>query len=109
MADAGIRNSIGYTVAHFAAQGDFLPDDFDQWDLADPEGWTVAHEAVSHGTLPRNFNRWDLTACNGETVANIAAFRGTLPADFDRWDLVSEEYRREGWISQISAAPKIGM
>lgn len=110
MADASIRNATGYTVAHFAAQEEgFLPDDYDQWELADPKGWTVAHEAVSHGPLPENFDKWDLTADNGETVANIAASRGALPEDFDRWDLVSEEYRREGWISQRTASQKFGL
>lgn len=107
--DAAVRNSIGYTVAHFAAQLGYLPDSFDRWELSTPKGWTVAHEAARHGCLSSNFDQWDLTDDEGETVANLTAQMGNLPKDFNQWVLVSEKYRREGWINSAPAAPKMGL
>jgi hypothetical protein len=65
----------------------FLPDGFQDWELADYWGWTVAHEAAKHGCLPPDFDRWELATNSGWTVAHVAAEHGHLPPDFDRWEL----------------------
>jgi hypothetical protein len=49
-----------------------LPDNFDQWDLADHNGTTVAHIAAAYGHLPDDFSQWDLVNNNGVTVAELA-------------------------------------
>jgi hypothetical protein len=47
-----LRDPLGCTPYHAAAEGGRLPEGFDRWDVASPAGWTVAHTAALHGTLP---------------------------------------------------------
>jgi hypothetical protein len=77
-----------------------LPDDFNDWDLANKEGWTVAHAAASEGWLPKGFNQWELADCDGWTVAHEAATHGCLPKGFKQWSLATEG----GWTVAHAAA-----
>jgi hypothetical protein len=76
----------GATVAHFAAEFGYLPENFTQWELARVGGWAVAHTAARFGHLPANFTQWDIADEDGWTVAHIAAQYGPLPASFNNWD-----------------------
>jgi len=68
-----------------------LPEDFDRWDLRDPDGWTIAHWAITRGPLPASFNQWELADNLGRMVAHLGARMDHLPADFDRWDLADND------------------
>ena len=83
------------------ARAGCLPDDFDQWELADPAGWSIAHAAAEAGTLPHGFDKWALATCSGWTVAHVAVIAGTgLPAGFEQWGLAD----RGGWTVAHQAA-----
>lgn len=81
-----LKNPDGWSVAHEAARTGHLPPGFTRWEIRDTDGWTVAHEATMHGTLPPDFNRWDLADFDGYTVAHTAAEHGHLPPDFPHMD-----------------------
>ena len=77
-----LKNPDGWSVAHEAARTGHLPPGFTRWEIRDADGWTVAHEAAMHVALPPDFNRWDLADFDGYTVAHTAAEHGHLPPDF---------------------------
>ena len=77
-----LKNPDGWSVAHEAARTGNLPPGFTRWEIRDTDGWTVAHEAAMLGALPPDFNKWDLTDFDGYTVAHTAAEHGHLPPDF---------------------------
>jgi hypothetical protein len=77
-----------------------LPEDFDQWTLANKDGWTVAHEAACYHRLPANFNQWGLATKEGWTVAHTVAGGEYLPEDFSQWELADVE----GWSVAHEAA-----
>lgn len=83
-----LKNPDGWSVAHEAARTGHLPPDFTRWEIRDADGWTVAHEAAMHGSLPPDFNKWDLADFDGYTVAHTAAEHGHLPPDFPHMDWV---------------------
>ena len=70
---AVVSNGIDrITVAHYVIfWGHRLPEDFDQWDLADKNGDTVAHLAAGLGLLPENFDQWGLVNMDGVTVRDV--------------------------------------
>lgn len=82
------------------AKRDEIPEDFQDWGLADKDGRTVAHEAASRGTLTASFDQWSLALPNGRTVAHVVAGYGGLPHDFDQWSLADEK----GWTVAHEAA-----
>lgn len=55
----------------FAARFGLLPDDFNEWGMADSSGWTVAHEAALYGHLPEDFEHLEMADRRGETVADV--------------------------------------
>jgi hypothetical protein len=59
--------------------------------LANNDGWTIAHVFSQYNYLPPNFNQWNLTDNNGYTVAHIAYMYNRLPSNFDRWDLIKKD------------------
>jgi hypothetical protein len=67
--------------------GAVLPQDFDQWTLADEYGWTIAHEVAYRGCLPENFSQWDMADNNGWPVAHEAVNSAHLPENFGLWAL----------------------
>ena len=81
-----LKNPDGWSVAHEAARTGHLPPGFTRWEIRDTDGWTVAHEAAMHGTLAPDFTRWDLADFDGYTVAHTAAEHGHLPPDFSHMD-----------------------
>lgn len=81
-----LKNPDGWSVAHEAARIGHLPPGFTRWEIRDTDGWTVAHEAASHGALPPDFNNWDLADFDGYTVAHTAAEHGHLSSDFPHMD-----------------------
>jgi len=81
-----LKNPDGWSVAHEAARTGHLPPGFTRWEIRDTDGWTVAHEAAMHGALPPDFNKWDLKDFDGYTVAHTAAEHGHLPSDFPHMD-----------------------
>ncbi|NCC04458.1 MAG: ankyrin repeat domain-containing protein [Proteobacteria bacterium] len=83
-----LKNPDGWSVAHEAARTGHLPPDFTRWEILDADGWTVAHEAAMLGSLPPDFNQWDLADFDGYTVAHTAAEHGHLPPDFPHMDWV---------------------
>ena len=83
-----LKNPDGWSVAHEAARTEHLPPDFTRWEIRDADGWTVAHEAAMLGSLPPDFNQWDLADFDGYTVAHTAAEHGHLPPDFPHMDWV---------------------
>ena len=58
------------TDYHELAREGRLAQDFDQWDLKNPDGWSVAHEAARTGHLPPGFTRWEIRDTDGWTVAH---------------------------------------
>lgn len=81
-----LKNPDGWSVAHEAARTGHLPPGFTRWEIRDTDGWTVGHEAAMHGALPHDFTRWDLADFDGYTVAHTAAEHGHLPPDFSHMD-----------------------
>lgn len=81
----------GWTLAHTYAAFLTLPDDFDQWEMADATGWTVAHVAAENKTLPDNFNKWELVNKFGWTVWEEMLASGYVHPNFDQWELKDEE------------------
>ncbi len=69
------------------AKDGHLPEDFNQWSLADEHGWTVAHEAAKHGHLPVDFEGWSLEDNFGQNVAHVAAKYDNFPKGFDWEDI----------------------
>lgn len=68
----GMKNDVGWTVAHTTAFYGRLPKNFNQWAIADNDGWTVAHVAARYGHLPPDFNQWNLKDKQGRTVRDFA-------------------------------------
>ena len=54
-----IVDGAGWSVAHYAAGRQGLPEGFTKWDMADRKGWSVAHEAAAYGKLPEGFAEWN--------------------------------------------------
>jgi hypothetical protein len=59
----------------------YIPEDFDEWDIADDEGTTAAHIAAMYGLFPIDFDYWswedqqwwwELTNNYGATVADYS-------------------------------------
>jgi hypothetical protein len=88
-----VANEDGWTIAHEAAMRGCIPADFNQWELANEDGRTVAHTAAFCGRLTLNFNQWELADDDGLTVAHELAESGYLPDDFDQWGMVT----KSGW------------
>lgn len=65
-APEGMRVSANF----FAARYGLLPDNFNEWGMADDSGWSVAHEAALYGHLPDGFEHMDLADRRGTTVAD---------------------------------------
>jgi hypothetical protein len=86
-----LANNSGWTVAHQALKAGPLPVDFDAWDMADNTGWTVAHEAAANNRLPEGFSLWSMEGGYGYSVAHAAARSGALPDNFNQWDLKDED------------------
>jgi hypothetical protein len=58
------------TVAHICATRGTLPDNYEQWDIADWDGETVAHTAAAFARLPDHYNQWWLKNKESWTVAH---------------------------------------
>ena len=67
-----VADTDGWTIAHYFAQRQVMPVDFEHWAVADVEGITAAHAAASAGKLPKGFNQWMLRDGLGNTVAHYA-------------------------------------
>lgn len=80
-----------YDIAELIERTGTLPENFDQWHLADETGWTIAHVAAAHGCLPVDFNQWELADDSLTTVAHVAAEFGNLPAEFDQKNLIDQK------------------
>ena len=62
---------MNYREALISVRYDYLPNNFNQWNLSDRDGWTVAHVAALLGHLPPSFNQWNLADKNGVTVGDL--------------------------------------
>lgn len=97
-----LADDHGVTIAHIAAANDKLPDDFDEWGLEDDNGWTVAHEAAAYGNLPPEFDEWNLADDDDWSVAHEAASHGFLPISFNNWEIKDNN----GWSVAHAAASR---
>lgn len=80
-----------YEEAAWMIKHNNLPEDFDQWEMANATGWTIAHEvAYFYGAskFPAGFQYWGLKTDWGKTVAGVAIENGGLPDDFTQWELM---------------------
>lgn len=73
-----VADEDGWTVAHYLASRDLLPEWFDDWLLADQDGVTVAHAAASVKKLPANFPHWKAASEGGVTVFHTACMHGMI-------------------------------
>jgi hypothetical protein len=55
-----------------------LPENFNDWAIADKHGWTIAHEAAHYGHLPKDFSQWTLSDENGLTITQIVMVYNNL-------------------------------
>ncbi|MDR1857115.1 MAG: hypothetical protein LBR22_08180 [Desulfovibrio sp.] len=76
-----------FTLAHYAAITEGLPEGFSDWAHKNNEGSTVAHWAALAGTLPENFNDWRLTNENNESVAELWIRSFVFPKGFNDWEI----------------------
>ena len=102
-----LKNPDGWSVAHEAARTGHLPPGFTRWEIRDTDGWTVAHEAAMLGSLPHNFTRWDLADFDGYTVAHTAAEHGHLQSDFPYMDWADVDGLTVGevYVNRMSSLP----
>ena len=68
----------------FAARFGMLPDDFNEWGMADESGWTIAHEAALYGHLPDGFEHVEMADRVGETVAQALKRGARASASVER-------------------------
>lgn len=61
-------------VAEVAARFNSLPEDFNDWHLADEKGWSVAHIYASLRPMPESFTQWDLSTVKEVSVRDIADY-----------------------------------
>lgn len=61
------------SVAEVAARFNSLPEDFNEWAIADEKGWSAAHVYASMRPMPENFNQWDISTVKGVTVRDLEA------------------------------------
>ena len=103
-----LKNPDGWSVAHEAARTGHLPPGFTRWEIRDTDGWTVAHEAAMHGALSPDFNRWDLKDFDGYSVAHTAAEHGHLPPDFPHMDWADSDGLTVGevYAKRMNASPE---
>lgn len=92
----------GYTVAHYVARFQVMPELWEYWTLKDNEGWTPAHQAASYRMLPHNFNHWDVKDNKGDTVAHVAARYGHLPLNlFNKPEIMGLKNNEDKTVFQV--------
>jgi hypothetical protein len=75
------------------AKFDYLPSDFNRWELADKYGLTVAQLAYNNGHLPPSFDRWDLIKKDSEDQSmKKMTFNDIVVIGIDRFQTPAEGY-----------------
>lgn len=84
----------GFTLGHWSAMNNFLPENFKQWMLRDKYNMTVLETALRHETLPRGFKDFGMSFKYQEKDITAADFikRCRIPAYIDA---VAEYEKRE--------------
>lgn len=72
-------NRQGLTLAHDAMFNNYLPDDFEQWDIETYTPLFMNNEPSRNGRF-RNY----------DTLAMMALLEGKIPPNFDKWDMVEK-------------------
>lgn len=72
-------NRQGLALAHDAMFNNYLPSDFEQWDIGTYTPLFTSNDVIPNGRFK-----------NYDTLAMMTLLEGKIPQDFDKWDMVEK-------------------